>query len=76
MRLMIEQEPRLFQGSEICNECGKSVAWGSGNFVNRVIDLNDLETRIEMGKPFPRGNFICAECDYQIRDAPDAPQSS
>jgi hypothetical protein len=73
---MIEQESRLFQaGGEICNECGKSVKWGSGNFVNRVIDLNDIETRIEMGKPFPNGDFVCAECDYQIRDAYDATRS-
>ena len=64
---MIEQEARPSQIGETCNECGRSVAWGSGDFVNRVIDLNDVETRIEMGKPFPNGNFICAECDNKIR---------
>jgi len=28
--------------------------------------LNDVETRQEMGKPFPEGCFVCAECDYKI----------
>ena len=48
---------------EICNECGRSVAWGSGCYVNRVPDLNDIETRREMGKMFPEGDYMCAECD-------------
>ena len=48
---------------EICNECGKSVTFGSERYVNRVPDLNDLETRKEMGKPFPHGEWICSECD-------------
>jgi hypothetical protein len=49
--------------TEVCNECGRSVAWGSGHFVNRVPDLNDIETRREMGKAFPEGDYMCAECD-------------
>jgi hypothetical protein len=32
------------------------------------VDLNDVETRKEMGKPYPEGEFICAECDYEIYD--------
>jgi len=48
---------------EICNECGKSVKPGSGLFVNRIPDLNDIRTRIEMGKPFPKGDYICIICD-------------
>jgi len=48
---------------EKCNECGESVKFGSGNYVNRVPDLNDLQTRLEMGKPFPQGEFICSTCD-------------
>ncbi len=51
---------------ENCNECGRSVKWGSGFYVNRVPDCNDVQTRIDMGKPFPEGDFICAECDYYI----------
>ena len=50
---------------EICNECGASVKFGSGHFVNRVPDLNDHETRFEMGKPFPQGEFICSKCDNE-----------
>ncbi len=54
-----------FKDQEICNECG-SVKWGSGLFVNRVIDLDDYKTRKEMGKPFPEGSYICRECDDKI----------
>lgn len=48
---------------QICNECGRSVAWGSGRFVNRVPDLNSPSERRRNGKPFPQGDFLCAECD-------------
>jgi hypothetical protein len=48
---------------EICNICGKSVAWGSGKYINRIPDCNDRETRFSMGRPFPEGDFVCAECD-------------
>ncbi len=51
---------------EICNECGTSVALGTGLYVDRVVDLNDEETRMEMGKPFLMGNYICAICDDRI----------
>ncbi len=57
---------------EICNECGKSVKFGSGLYVNRVIDLNDYEDRIEMLKPFPEGEFICPECEEELRQKVDA----
>ena len=48
---------------EICNECGRDVSWNSGLFVNRVLDLDDYETRKKMNKPFPGGNYICRECE-------------
>lgn len=53
---------------EICNECGKSVAPGSGNFVNRVPSGDDEATHREMGKPFPKGGFICGVCEAEIDD--------
>lgn len=53
--------------TEICNECGRSVARGSGRFVNRIQDLDTVETRKENGKPYPEGDFICAECDERAR---------
>ncbi len=52
---------------EICNECGRDVSWGSGLFVNRVLDLDDYETRVEMNKPSPEGDYICRECE--VKDA-------
>lgn len=51
---------------EICNECGKSVKFGSGLFVNRILDLNDYNDKLAMGKLFPNGNYICAICDEQF----------
>lgn len=48
---------------ECCNHCGVSVAWGSGNFVNRVIDFNDIETRIANGLKYPLTDFVCIYCD-------------
>lgn len=53
---------------EICNECGKSVAFGSGLFVNRVTDLNEVADRVEMQKPYPESDFICEECDIEINN--------
>ena len=53
--------------SQICNHCGRSVAPGSGRFVNRVPDCNDIETRKANGVKFPEGDFVCAECDDNIR---------
>lgn len=47
---------------EFCNECGMSVAWGTYRFANRVPDVNSLEERQKMGKPYPEGDYICAEC--------------
>jgi len=64
--------------TEICNHCGRSVSLGSGLFVNRIPDFNDVATRIANGLKFPRGDFVCIECDsksseyeyeYEIVDA-------
>ena len=48
---------------EICNECGKSVKFGSGRFVNRIPDFNTPEEREIAGRPYPEGDFICSECE-------------
>jgi ribosomal protein L34E len=52
---------------EICNECGNSVKFGSGLFVNRVHDFNNYSEKIKMKKPFPEGGYICIECEEKIR---------
>jgi len=54
--------------NEFCNECGKRVSVGSGRFVNRVIDCNTIKDRKDMGKPYPKGDFICEQCDLKIRE--------
>ncbi len=48
---------------EICNHCGNDVSYGSGRFVNRVLDFNDVITRIDNNLEFPLGDFVCEECD-------------
>lgn len=53
---------------ETCNECGKSVKAGSGLFGNRILDFNDLETRKEMEKPFPEGEYVCVECYEKLNE--------
>jgi len=49
--------------NEFCNHCGRSVKLGSGLFVNRIPDLNDTSTRQANGYVFPKGDFICIQCD-------------
>ncbi len=53
---------------EICNQCGIDVSFGSGNFVNRIPNFDDVETRIDNGLPYPLGNFMCANCDKRFED--------
>ena len=48
---------------EICSECGKSVRFGSGRFVNRIPDFDTLAEKKIAGRPYPEGDFICAECE-------------
>lgn len=48
---------------EICNHCGCSVSFGSGKFVNRIPDFNDIITRTDNNLDFPLGDFVCEECD-------------
>ena len=53
---------------EVCNHCGRGVSLGSGQFVNRVPDFNDVATRIANGLPYPDGDFVCSECDSKASD--------
>lgn len=48
---------------EICNHCGNDVSRGSGSFVNRIPDFNDIITRIDNHLDFPLGDFVCEVCD-------------
>lgn len=61
--LSIEDKDR---GLQICMDCGKSTAPGSGRHVNRVPCLDDYETRVESGCSYPAGGWYCAECDNQL----------
>lgn len=50
---------------EICYECGKSVAMGSGKFVNRISSLDSIKEREDMGVSYPEGGWLCEECDLK-----------
>ena len=54
---------------DICYECGESVAFGSGKYTNRIPSFNDEETRRADGAKFPKGEFLCAECDAELEEA-------
>lgn len=61
------EEQRLTMGCiEICNECGRSVNFGSNLFIDRVPDLDDYKTRKENGKSFPKGDYICREYEAKL----------
>jgi len=53
---------------EVCNRCGRGVAFGSGRFVNRIPDFNDLSTRRANGLKHPDGDFVCFDCDSKTSD--------
>ncbi|MCM8783950.1 MAG: hypothetical protein NC818_04150 [Candidatus Omnitrophica bacterium] len=67
-RTMSKTKNQLKSDTEICNECGRDVSRESGLFVNRVIDFDDHRTRKEMNKPFPQGDYICRECEEELRN--------
>ena len=46
-----------------CVECGQSVRFGSGLYVNRIPVLDDYQTKVDNGRPFPRGEWICINCE-------------
>jgi hypothetical protein len=48
---------------EICMECGESVAFGRGKFVNRVPSCSTYEERKDMGMPYAEGEWFCRDCD-------------
>ena len=49
-----------------CAECGKSVKFGSGLFVNRIPIFDEYEERKAQGRPFPKGEYICVACDSEF----------
>lgn len=55
--------------AEICSECGRSVSFGSGLFVNRIIDFDDYNTRKENNKTYPKGDYVCRECEEKLSDS-------
>ena len=56
------------KGLEICCVCGRDVTRGSGLFANRVPECNDSQTRIEIGRKFPQGEWVCVICDNTDSD--------
>lgn len=52
--------------AERCVECGKSVRFGSGKYVNRIPVFDDRHTK--KGRPYPEGEYMCEECDRVFYD--------
>ena len=50
---------------EKCFNCGKSVRWGSSNYVNRSPSFDDYYTRKANGYKYPEGAYCCADCELQ-----------
>ncbi|MDP2952910.1 MAG: hypothetical protein Q8O76_06310, partial [Chloroflexota bacterium] len=48
---------------EICCVCGQDVKRGTNLFANRVPDGNDYQTKVEIGRRFPQGEWVCPICD-------------
>jgi hypothetical protein len=59
----LDEEFTKREPTQICAHCGSSVAWGSGKYVNRIPEFNDIETRQSNGLAFPHGDYVCEECD-------------
>lgn len=57
--------------TQICYRCGRSVAHGSGRFVNRIRNLDDVEYRLDEGEPFPEGDWLCLPCHEDPPTVPD-----
>lgn len=51
---------------EICCNCGHSVKFGSGRYVNRIPECNTTDVRIQNGMPHPEGDFICKVCEEKF----------
>jgi hypothetical protein len=57
-----DEESVREEEKEICSYCGRSVAWGSGWFVNRVPRGDTQSEREQWGMPHPEGGWLCEEC--------------
>lgn len=52
--------------NQLCNHCGDGVYLGSGKFVDRIPDFNDVDARISNGLLFSLGDFVCEQCDNNL----------
>ena len=66
-----ELDDDVVEGKELCYECGRSVAQGSGGFVNRVPSFDSEADREDMGVPYPEGGYSCEECDTLASNGED-----
>lgn len=58
----------IVKENEFCNHCGNDVSFGSGRFVNRIPDLNEVTVRIMNNLKFPLGDFVCHKCDEETEE--------
>ena len=56
----------MSQETDCCVECGRSTVFGSGLFVNRVPVFDNYAEKVENGRPYPKGEYICPECEAEF----------
>jgi hypothetical protein len=56
----------MTEEKDICNVCGKSVAEGTKEYDGRIPDFTTIEWRKRMGRPYPEGSYMCAECYAKV----------
>ncbi|MFZ1288458.1 MAG: hypothetical protein WAR79_00085 [Melioribacteraceae bacterium] len=60
---LIDKSFDLLKDKETCcNRCGRSVAFGTALWSNRLSDNDNFEVRKSKGVKYPEGNYICGEC--------------
>ncbi len=67
MKILEFREPER-EPIQMCAHCGSSVGWGSGKYINRIPEFNDLDTRRSNGLAYPHGDYVCEECDSKTTD--------
>ncbi|MFZ1291231.1 MAG: hypothetical protein WAR79_14135 [Melioribacteraceae bacterium] len=60
---LVDKSFELLENKETCcNRCGRSVAFGTALWSNRLSDNDNFEVRKSKGVKYPEGNYICGEC--------------
>jgi hypothetical protein len=62
--LVAAERPDYEVRALVCVECGAGVWFGSGNYVNRIVNCDTVEENRENGLAYPYGTHTCARCEH------------